>query len=75
MENEAWNRNNRLNSIVTVVFAVISDQSAKMLFIQRNDMIEDLAAATSHPPLGNAMVKGHVEVQDLSPSLLILVAV
>ena len=36
-----------VNSVFVMVVHVIADQPAKMLFVQRNDVVEDLAPTTS----------------------------
>ena len=52
-----------VNAIFVMIVHVITDQSAKMLFIQRDDidMVQDLAAATSYPALGNAILPGRLD--------------
>ena len=41
-----------------MVVHVISDQSAEMLFVQRDDMIENLAPATSHLSFRDSILPG-----------------
>jgi hypothetical protein len=43
---------------MVVVAHVVPDQPAKMLLIQRDHMVEDLAAATSYPALCCAIGEG-----------------
>ena len=47
-----------VNAVLTVVAHVIAHQPAEMLFAQRDDMIEDLAATTSDPRLGGSVSPG-----------------
>ncbi len=52
---------------------VIADQPAEMLFIQRDDMVKDLAPETPHPALRDAILPGapgywSAWVSDPSPS-------
>jgi len=45
-----------VNPICVMVVHVIADQPAKMLFIQRNDVVEDFSPATSHPSFRNSIL-------------------
>src|SRR5260370_39413311 len=38
-----------VNPVVLVVVHVIANEPPQMLFVQRNDVVENLAAAASHP--------------------------
>lgn len=51
---------------------VISDQSVQMLFVQRDDMVQDLAPATSNPSFRNSILPGrlHARPFQLQPSRL-----
>ena len=44
-----------VNAVVVVVVHVIADQPAEMLFVQRDDVVEDLATATSHPSFSDSI--------------------
>ena len=48
-----------------VVAHVISDQPAKMSLVQRNDMVEDLAAATADPAFRNPVLPGCLDTRPL----------
>ena len=45
-----------VNSIFVIVVHVIADQPAKMLFVQRDHVVEDLSPATSHPSFRNSIL-------------------
>src|SRR5262245_19074665 len=45
-----------VNAILVVIAHVVADQTAKMLFIHRDDMVEDLAAAASDPSFGGSVL-------------------
>ena len=47
-----------MNPVVVIVVDVIANKPPQMLFVQRNDMIENLAAAASHPALRNPILPG-----------------
>jgi hypothetical protein len=47
-----------VNAIVVVIAHVVADQTAKVLFIHRDDMVEDLAAAASDLRLVKILVPG-----------------
>ena len=47
-----------VDAVLVVVAHVISDQPAKMLLVQCDDMVEDLAAATSDPARRNPILPG-----------------
>ena len=47
-----------VNAILVVIAHVIADQTAKVLFIHRDDMVEDLAAAASDPSFGDSVLPG-----------------
>ena len=38
-----------MNAVVVIVVHVIANEPSEMLFVQRDDMIENLSAAASHP--------------------------
>jgi len=47
-----------VNAILVVIAHVIADQTAKVLFIHRDGMVEDLAAAASDPSFGGSVAQG-----------------
>ncbi len=52
-----------MNTVLVVVVHVITDQSTKMLFVQRDDMVEDLAPATSHPAFRDPVLPGRLDAR------------
>jgi len=47
-----------VNPVVVVVVHVIANAPPQMLFVQRYDMVENLAAAASHPTLRSRVGEG-----------------
>ena len=47
-----------VNAILVGIVHVIADQTAKVLFIHRDGMVEDLAAAASDPSFGGSFLPG-----------------
>ena len=45
-----------VNAILVIIAHVVADQTAKMLFIHRDDMVEELAAAASDPSFGGSVL-------------------
>ena len=45
-----------VNAILMVIAHVVADQTAKVFFIHRDDMVEDLAAAASDPSFGGSVL-------------------
>ena len=45
-----------MNAVFLMIVHVITDQSAKMLLVQRDHMIQNLAAATSDPALRRSVL-------------------
>src|SRR5215831_11770831 len=45
-----------VNAILVVIAEVVADQTAKMFFIHRDDMVQDLAAAASDPSFGSSVL-------------------
>ncbi len=45
-----------VSSVLMVVSQVIAPEASQVLFIQRNDMIQHLAAATADPSLGHSVL-------------------
>jgi hypothetical protein len=45
-----------VNAILLVIADIVADQTAKMIFIHRDDMVEDLAAAASDPSFGGSVL-------------------
>ena len=54
-----------VNAVFMMVVHVIADDPAQMFFVQRNDMVNDLAPATSNPPLGNAILPRRLDTRAL----------
>ena len=52
-----------LNAVLMIIVHVIADKSAKMLFVQRDDRVKNLAAATSHPALRDAVLPGCLDAR------------
>jgi len=47
-----------VNPVVVIVADVIANEPPEMLFVQRDDMIENLAAAASHPAFRKPIGEG-----------------
>ena len=45
-----------VNSIFVIVVHVIADQAEEMWFVQRDQVVEDLSPATSHPSFRNSIL-------------------
>src|SRR5215472_16613642 len=45
-----------VNAILLVIAHVLADQTAKVFFLHRDDMVEDLAAAASNPSFSGSVV-------------------
>jgi hypothetical protein len=45
-----------VKAVLVMAVHVIADQPTEMFFIQRDDMVKELAPATSHPALCNAIL-------------------
>ena len=54
-----------VDPVVVVVAHVFPDQPPKMLLVQRDDMVEDLAAATSHPAFRDSILPGRLDARSL----------
>ena len=54
-----------VDAVLVVVAHVISDQSAKMMLAQRDDMVKDLAAAASDPAFRNSVLPGCLDAGPL----------
>ena len=52
-------------AVLVVVAHVISDQPAKMLLVQCDDMVEDLAATTSDPAFQDSVLPGRLDARPL----------
>jgi hypothetical protein len=48
-----------VNSIFVVVVHVLADQPTEMWFVQRDDVVENLSPATSHPPFRSSILPRH----------------
>ena len=47
-----------VNSVVVIVADVVANEPLEMPFVQRDDMIENLASAASHPAFRNPILPG-----------------
>ena len=47
-----------MNPVVVVVVHVIANEPSEMLFVQRDDMVENLAAAASYPAFRGSVGEG-----------------
>ena len=45
-----------VNAVVLVIADVLADDATKVFFIQRDDVVEDLAAAASNPSFGRSVL-------------------
>jgi len=54
-----------VNPVVVMVVRVIADQPAEMLFVQSDDMVKDLAPATSHPSFSDPILPGRLDTRSL----------
>ena len=54
-----------VNSVFVMILHVITDQSTKMCFIQRDDMIQNLAPTTAYPALRYAILPRCLHVRPL----------
>ena len=52
-----------VNAIFVVVAHVVAHQSAQMRFVQGDDMVQDLAPNTSHPPFGDPVLPGCLDAR------------
>jgi hypothetical protein len=52
-----------VDSIFVVVVHVIADQPTEMCFVQRDDVVEDLSPATSHPSFRSAILPRHLSAR------------
>ena len=52
-----------VNAVVVMVVHVIADQSAKMGFVQRDGMVQDLAPNTPHPSLRDPVLPGCLDAR------------
>jgi hypothetical protein len=48
---------------VVVITDVVTHQPAEMLFIQRDDVVEDLAATTTHPAFATRFAKAPTSIR------------
>ena len=56
-----------VNPVVVVVVHVIANEPSEMLFIQRDDMVENLSAAASNPALRSPVLPGCLNTRALRP--------
>ena len=54
-----------MNAVVVMVVRVIADQPSEMLFVQCDDMVKDLAPATSHPSFSDPILPGRLDTRSL----------
>ena len=54
-----------VNAILVVITHVVTNQPTEVLFVQRNDVVEDLAAATPHPAFRNPVLPGRPDARAL----------
>ena len=47
-----------VRAVLMVIAHVIMDEPAKVFLVQRNDIVEELAATTSYPSLRDAILPG-----------------
>ena len=47
-----------MDAILVMVGHVLAEQPAEVLFIESDNMVEDFASATPHPPCGCAILPG-----------------
>jgi hypothetical protein len=50
-----------VSAVVVVVANVVSKESLQMAFIESDDVVEPIAAAASHPALGNRVLPGTLD--------------
>jgi hypothetical protein len=56
-----------VNPVVVVVVHVIANEPAQMLFVQRDDVVENLAAPTSHPAFRSPVLPWCLNTRSLRP--------
>ena len=49
-----------VNPILLVIAHVVADHTAKVFFVHRDDMVEDLTAAASNPSFGGSVLLGRL---------------
>ena len=54
-----------VNATLVMILHVITDQPTEMLFVQRDDMVQDLSPATSHPSFSNSILPGRRSARSL----------
>src|SRR5215471_17148658 len=54
-----------VKAILMMVVGVVSHDATQMLLVQRNHLIQDFAAATSDPPLGQPVLPGRPHARPL----------
>ena len=50
-----------MSAVVVVIAKVVSKKSLQMAFVESDDVIEQIAAAASHPALGNPVLPGALD--------------
>jgi hypothetical protein len=56
-----------VDAVFVMVVDVIADQPPEMLFVQRDDMVEDFATATAHPAFRGPFCQGACTLVRLGP--------
>lgn len=54
-----------VNAVLVVVIHVIAEQAPEMLFVQRDHLVQDLAAATPHPSFRNTVLPRRLDARSL----------
>lgn len=52
-----------VDAVLMIIADVIANQAAKMLLIQRDDVVEDLSATTADPSLRGSVLPGRLAVR------------
>ena len=52
-----------VNTVIVVVVRVLADQPAEMLFVQGDDMVQDLAPNTPHPSFRDPILPGRLDTR------------
>jgi hypothetical protein len=52
-----------VDPVLLIIADVLAEDSAKVLFVHRDDMVEDLAAAASDPSFGGAVLPGRLNAR------------
>ena len=52
-----------MNSVLLEIGNILSEQTAQMALVQRDDMVEDLSASASDPTLGDSVLPGRLHAR------------